>query len=217
MTELTVSRQSLFRNDEDYSDCVCLLLPKGHATLIDAEHFESLTDTKWQVMGRTIFYVERFPVTYTRRYCGAKYGYGTYRHPATTIMHSFTHSVFGLGLPKDSIARHNALIRIRGKDIDHVNRNPWDNRLANLRPATRSQNLQNTGPRRVGNKSSKYKGVSKLKGKERWIAYVTVRGKSHYLGSFDDEFKAAQAYNAAVRRLCPDFGYINPLSSEGTD
>jgi hypothetical protein len=87
---------------------------------------------------------------------------------------------------------------------------PWDNWLCDLRLATQSQNSHNKAKGKRG--SSQYKGVSRIKGRDKWVAQITVQGKNHFLGTFDDEFRAAQAYNAAVRKYCPDFGYINPLS-----
>lgn len=210
MTDCTVSRLWLNFNDEDYTDSVCLLLPGGHATLIDVAQFDFATKSNWKVMGRSIFDIERTPVTYVTRRCGiGRTGYGKFRVPGRKRMCLFHRELFLNGIP-DSVERWNAGLRMQGKDIDHRNRNCWDNRWANLRIATESQNSHNAGPRR--NKSSQYKGVSKLKGKDKWVAQITVRGKHHYLGTFDDEFKAAQAYNAAVRKLCPEFGYINPLS-----
>lgn len=204
------SRQYLCLPDEDYSNCVCLLLPKGHATLIDVWLFEYACRFDWLVMGRTIFYVETSPVTYVRRRCGiGKTGYGKFRIPPSQVMHQMSRVLFLAGI-EDEIARWNAGIAMHRKEIDHRNRNPWDNRCQNLRPATKSENGHNKAPAK--NKSSKYKGVTKIKGKERWMAHITVRGKTLYLGTFDDEFKAAQKYNAAVRKFCPEFGYINPLS-----
>lgn len=68
----------------------------------------------------------------------------------------------------------------------------------------------NTGPRK--NTSSKYKGVSKVKGRERWIAKIRLRGKYHHLGTFDSEFDAARSYNEFALKHIPEFGYINPLT-----
>lgn len=210
MTDLTISRQSLFRNDEDYTDSVCLLLPDNHATLIDVRLYEYAIQFDWLVLGKTIFYAERRPVRHHRRYCGmGKTGYGSYRIPASQEMHLMPRVLFLAGI-EDGIARWNAQREMAGKHIDHRNRLPWDNRWDNLRIATASQNAHNKEP--IKNKSSKYKGVTRIKGKNRWVANITVKGKTHYLGTFDDEFKAAQAYNAAVRKYCPEFGYINPLS-----
>ena len=205
-----MSRQLLNLPDEGYSDALCLLLPNGYATLIDVAMFEYAVRFNWLVMGRTIFYIERRLVGRVRRRCGiGKTGYGTYRVPGSQEMHQMSRMLFVAGY-EDGPARHNAQREITGKDVDHRNRNPWDNRWDNLRPATRRENSQNRGPAK--NKSSQHKGVTKVKGKNRWQAQITVDGKTHYLGTFDDEFKAAQAYNAAVRKYCPEFGYINPLS-----
>jgi hypothetical protein len=203
------SRQFLYLPEEDYSDTVCLLLPGGHATLIDVRMYDWAISFDWQVLGRSIFYVERTLVTYTRRRCGiGRTGYGNFRSPAKTKMVNFTRELFTAGFVNDT-ERWNAIRLMRGKDIDHRNRRPWDHRWDNLRIATRSDNMHNKAPAK--GKSSKYKGVTKIKGRERWTAHITIRGKTRYLGTFDDEFKAAQAYNAAVRKYCPEFGYINPL------
>ena len=49
MADLTISRDWLYRNDEDYTDSVCLLLPGGQATLIDSNMFDYLIQFKWGV------------------------------------------------------------------------------------------------------------------------------------------------------------------------
>lgn len=36
---------------EDYWNCVCLLLPRGKATLIDIEDFEQFGSWDWQILG----------------------------------------------------------------------------------------------------------------------------------------------------------------------
>lgn len=80
--------------------------------------------------------------------------------------------------------------------IDHINGNPRDNRISNLREATPAQNSANRIRNR--NKSeSAWKGVHKSS-KNRWRAQIQVRGSVHYLGSFDSELAAAAAYEAAA-------------------
>ena len=65
--------------------------------------------------------------------------------------------------------------------LDHINGNPADNRIENLRPATVQQNGYN---RKVNvTSSSKVKGVALLNGK--WMAQCQVAGKRYYLGVFD--------------------------------
>jgi hypothetical protein len=207
------SRKFLNQPDEDYTYAVCLLLPKGYATLIDVVMFEFTERFAWKVMGRTIFFTEYSPVSHTRRRCGiGRTGYGTFRRPAKSTFHSFHREVFLRGIT-DHEERQKACLELKEKDIDHRNRVPWDNRLGNLRLATKSENGHNKAKGKRG--SSQYKGVSKVKGRNRWTAQVRLKGKRHYLGTFDDEFKAAQAYNAFVRKHIPDFGYINPLAIRG--
>lgn len=96
-----------------------------------------------------------------------------------------------------------AWLYVHGKwpksNIDHINRNKVDNRIANLREATTSENGQNT----LVNKrnTSGYKGVSWLSCRNRWRALITVNGKKHNLGLFKDPKDAYAAYCAAAQRL----------------
>ena len=86
-------------------------------------------------------------------------------------------------------------------DIDHINRNPGDDRWANLRPATRGQNAVNSNKR--SGCSSVYKGV--WKSKTRWA--VQCGGVD--LGSFATEEDAARAYDAAVKEGYGEFARLN--------
>lgn len=72
-------------------------------------------------------------------------------------------------------------------EIDHINRSPADNRLVNLRPATRSANSFNRGVQ--SNSKSGVKGVHWNKSSRSWLA--TLRGK--YLGSFPSQELALAA------------------------
>lgn len=203
------SRRFLCLPDEDYNDAVCLLLPNGYATLIDMAMFEFTSCFEWKVMGRLIFFNEYSPVSYIRRRCGiGRTGYCNFRRPAKITFHSFHREVFLRGIT-DHEEQRKASLELKEKDIDHRNRVPWDNRICNLRLATKSENGHNKAKGKRG--SSQYKGVSKVKGRNRWTAQVRLKGKRYYLGTFDDEFKAAQAYNAFIHKHIPEFGYINPL------
>jgi hypothetical protein len=86
------------------------------------------------------------------------------------------------------------------EEIDHRDRDPSNNRLANLRPATRVQNVRN---RRMPPGASGYPGVSLRHG--RWLARITVDGREVRLGSFDDPAKANRAYRRAARRYFGEF------------
>lgn len=88
-------------------------------------------------------------------------------------------------------------------DPDHRNLVRTDNRLDNLRPATRSQNMANGG-RRVSNVSG-YKGVSYSRTAKRWVAQITKDYQNHYLGLFDTPEAAHATYVKKARELFGEF------------
>ena len=88
--------------------------------------------------------------------------------------------------------------------IDHINGNPDDNRIVNLRDVPRSTNLQNQRKAQVSNKSCGMLGVSK-NGPPRnpWRAQIRFNGTTKYLGIFPTPELAHAAYIEAKRRLHP--------------
>lgn len=82
--------------------------------------------------------------------------------------------------------------------IDHINGDPSDNRLANLRDATRECNAENRRRARSGSKSG-FLGVSPAGVK--FQARIHARGRSVYLGVFSKPEEAHQAYLTAKRSL----------------
>ena len=84
--------------------------------------------------------------------------------------------------------------------FDHTNRDAFDNRRENLRPASSSMNNQNVS--KQANTSSRFLGVNWHKQYKKWEARVRfkVDGKSKrkFLGYFTSEIEAAKAYDAAV-------------------
>jgi hypothetical protein len=92
-------------------------------------------------------------------------------------------------------------------DVDHINGNGLDNRKCNLRIATRSQNLANTGAH--SHNKSGYKGVSFDKSKGKWRAQITKEGRCRNLGRFSDPIEAAKRYDEAAKKLHGEFAYLN--------
>lgn len=79
--------------------------------------------------------------------------------------------------------------------VDHINGNPEDNRIENLRQVTNSQNLRAFQTKRKGC-SSKYRGVSFRRRSSTWTAHVTLReGKIKQIGYYESEIEAAIAWN----------------------
>lgn len=90
--------------------------------------------------------------------------------------------------------------------VDHINRDPLDNRKANLRLCTAGENLANR--KKVAGTKTKYKGVQQLPS-GNWKAQKRVGEKLHYLGSFPTEEEAARAYDNAGRKIYGDFHLSN--------
>jgi hypothetical protein len=87
--------------------------------------------------------------------------------------------------------------------LDHINLNKADNRIENLRPATKSENGRNR-PKQRDNVSG-FKGVAWDSGRQKWIASIKLHGKFHFLGRYDDAAEAHEVYKDAARRLHGEF------------
>ena len=71
----------------------------------------------------------------------------------------------------------------KGLDIDHINRDRADNRLANLRLLTRVDNLRNSSLSKAS--TSGHKGVTWYKPTGKWNAQIVVHGKRFNLGYYE--------------------------------
>lgn len=91
-------------------------------------------------------------------------------------------------------------------DIDHIDRDRHNNRIANLRLANRSQNCCNVDLRR-SNRSG-IKGVSFKADCGKWIAQIQFAKKAQFLGYFTTKEDAAAAYNAAAARVHGEFAVL---------
>lgn len=86
--------------------------------------------------------------------------------------------------------------------IDHINQNKLDNRLANLREVTHAENLHNM--KMKASNGSGYVGVCFDPRRRRaWTAYISVKGKTVYLGSFPTPVDANAARVRAKRIYHP--------------
>jgi hypothetical protein len=92
-------------------------------------------------------------------------------------------------------------------DIDHEDMDKDNNRIGNLRPATRSQNQANRGP--PPKNTSGFKGVNLCKQTGRWLARIQVDDRRKHLGRFDSAEAAAQAYDIAARQLHGKYARLN--------
>lgn len=83
------------------------------------------------------------------------------------------------------------------EQIDHINGDTSDNRLENLREATRSENSMNQ--RRPSNNTSGFKGVYWHKKRHEWRAAIQVYGVKKHLGVFNSAEDAYDAYVSAAK------------------
>lgn len=88
-------------------------------------------------------------------------------------------------------------------EIDHINGVRTDNRIANLRPATPSENRQNQAPRTGG--TSHLKGVSWHTSHKKWRAVITYAGKCSHIGYYDTEQDANAAYAVTAAKVFGQF------------
>jgi hypothetical protein len=115
--------------------------------------------------------------------------------------------------PYSKTSRHISLSRFLcdAKDdqvVDHIDGNPLNNRRNNLRLTTRLGNSQNAR-KTILPTSSKYKGVSWHRKKQKWIVSVRANKKNYYLGYFTSEKDAAIAYNQKAKELHCEFANLN--------
>lgn len=91
-------------------------------------------------------------------------------------------------------------------EIDHIDGNRANDRLSNLRLATRQQQQWNVGRNRKN--SSGCKGVSLYKRLNLWRADIAVAGRKKCLGYFKEKEQAIAAYRTAALALHGQFAKL---------
>lgn len=166
-------------------------LTRGYEAKIDDEYEEEIKKFKWRanftIIGKIYAVRERRKDEWPD---GVRVGQTIYMHRFILGIHLFSG------------------VAIVG---DHINGNSLDNRRENLRVCSYQDNGRN---KRVssGSKSSRYKGVCKIKGERKWQAYIKVGGKKIHLGTFDGEYgelDAAKAYDVYAVKMFGEYANMN--------
>lgn len=115
---------------------------------------------------------------------------------------------WAVGLKRQEVLAHRAAWAIYCGSwpvtyLDHVNGDKTDNRIANLRPATRSQNCVNR--RSWGPHRGVVRRVSRRTGLVSWQAHIQVDGKDKTIGTFSTLAAARDAYEREAAVLHGDF------------
>jgi hypothetical protein len=145
---------------------------------VDKDDFEHLSQFRWGLRGGNVKYVSRW----VRRTNG---------RDGTLMMHRYL-----LGLDDGKAPRPPRSMTGHGAEVDHINRDPFDNRRSNLRILERPGNAQNSGAR---GGSSQLRGVSWDKARGKWRAFYAGR----YLGQYATEAEAAEVAAAYRRAHAP--------------
>jgi hypothetical protein len=122
----------------------------------------------------------------------------------------FGHIIIGINYVK--FAAHRLVwIMFHGKscehDIDHINRDPKDNRIENLRPTNDMLNRANA---KLNDKNKNgFKGVWYRHDRGKYAGIIRVNKKIKYLGHYNTAKEAAIAYNNAALMYFGEFASIN--------
>lgn len=118
------------------------------------------------------------------------------------------------GKKNSKIGIHRVIMNCpKNKVVDHIDRNPLNNRKENLRICTHRQNMMNTFQKTFNGKPtlSGYKGVSYRKKENKFYAYIVNHGKLLHLGSYKYEIDAALVYNGAAKYLQGEYACLNKI------
>jgi len=93
-------------------------------------------------------------------------------------------------------------------ELDHEDGDPSNNKIANLRLASRHN--QGANQRLQKRRRGCYKGVYKQGG--RWVSKIKHLGESLHLGTFDTKEEAARQYNKSARFYFGHWAKLNDIT-----
>lgn len=157
---------------------VWIPLTQGKVAVVDFEDFEKIRGIKWHATQKR----NRF---YVARARSRK-----------------------LGNPRISYLHREIMLPGRGLEVDHIDGDGLNNRRANLRVVTHSQNIIGWRQPKAGG-SSIFRGVFWDSTREKWVAKISVGGKDKHVGVFVSESAAAQARDAAAIKYFGEFALLN--------
>jgi hypothetical protein len=107
------------------------------------------------------------------------------------------------------VSLHRLIMGYPSIEVDHINQNKLDNRRANLRLATRSQNEANK-PLRKDNTSG-YRGVTWDAQHSKWRVQIQWDKKMYRLGRYVDIDEAVRVRDKVAKKLHGEFAWLNQI------
>lgn len=95
-----------------------------------------------------------------------------------------------------------------GKQVDHEDNDGLNNARSNLRICTNAENNRAKKTKSLG-VSSRYRGVSFCKARNKWVANIRVNDIQKHLGRFISEKDAAAAYDKASKQFYGQYNQTN--------
>lgn len=125
--------------------------------------------------------------------------------------YAMRHSRMSESMPEIILMHRIILNAPKGIQIDHINRNGLDNRRANLRFCTRSENAMHQ--RIHSDNRTGFKGVILLKRtlQKPYIARIWINNKQFHLGCHHTAEAAARAYDLAAVKHYGEFALTNEM------
>lgn len=109
---------------------------------------------------------------------------------------------------KENVLLHRFIIDANDEDIvDHINRNPLNNRRNNLRKTDFQGNAMNRSIQ--NNNTSTVVGVNWYKRYSKWRAFIKINHKSIHLGYFEDFNEAVKVRKEAEQKYFGEFAPFN--------
>ena len=81
--------------------------------------------------------------------------------------------------------------------VDHIDNDKLNNKVENLQLTTVRYNTSKD----VKNSTSKYTGVCWHKNLQKWMCQIQIKGKNQYLGIFENEIDAHNAYQKTLKKI----------------
>ena len=108
-----------------------------------------------------------------------------------------------------TVYMHRLLLGHPRLSVDHINGDGLDNRRANLREATASEQQRNS--RAKGSRYSPYRGVTWRKAAPCWAAQIQLPNKKRVTKYCQSAIEAAKAYNAMASEYFGEFARLNMI------